>query len=251
MKKHLVEKSFLIKKSSLATLLLLCVGINSNLQGGWFSSGDSKSKKKKDNVPAEVVHRRLDQKGADRFMRLVQLRSNIAQELVVFERVQEEKKTEIMGYDERFIKVHRMIPELRYRYEPSSNVLFRIDELVENKATNTVETFVKQLEPEAGQVLFKDMLGKTLANQQLQSLALLIREKNQESVLVNDALFDEFGIEPRSRYRYDDDRQTIVRIINKESASVPAAGRTVSPAKPSRTRSTSVPTPTKPTRPKR
>ncbi len=169
--------------------------------------------------PREEVHRRLNKAQAERFVSLVQLRSNIAEELVVFKRVQNEKHTEIAGYDERFIRDYRINPDQHYRYDPSSNALIRIEEEVDKKGvTNVVQRFDRTYSKDLGDALLKDMVGKTLANQQLRSLALLIREKNQEHALVNQSLQQQFGIDPAAKYRFDSDKGIIYVTVEKDAA---------------------------------
>jgi hypothetical protein len=190
--------------------VLLCTG--ELAMAGWFSS----------DKPREEVHRRLDKAQAERFVSLVQLRSDIAEELVVFTRVQGEKQTEIAGYDERFIRDYRINPDQHYRYDPSSNALIRIEEEVDTEGvTNVVERFDRTYSQELGDALLKDMVGKTLASQQLRSLALLIREKNQEHALVNQSLLQQFGIDPAAKYRFDSDKGIIYVTVDKKAGKEP------------------------------
>lgn len=192
-------------------LLIGCMLLFSNdrATAGWFSSD-------KGDKAREEIHRRLDKVQAPRFLSLVRLRANLAEELVVFKRVQSEKQTELAGYDARFVKIYRIDPDMRYRYDPSSNALFRLEDQVKDGVTNVVQHFDRAFDQELGGTLLKDMVGKSLANQQVRALVLLMREKNQEHALVNETLFKEFGIDPSGKYRYDDVKQVIYMTVDKK-----------------------------------
>jgi hypothetical protein len=177
-------------------------------EGGWFSSD------KKDEKPKvrEALHRKLDTPQAARFLSLVKMRGNIVGELDVFRRVHAEKRQEIAGYDQRLMLDFRVDPEKHYRFDPASNALYRVEMQVVNGKTNAMQTFERTLTGDASRAFLKSSMGKSLANQQIQALVLLVREKEQEQALVNDALLKEFEIEPSSNYRYDDEKRIIIKV---------------------------------------
>jgi len=160
-------------------------------EGGWFSSGKKEEKPK----VREVLHRKLDTTQAARFLSLVKMRGNIVGELDVFRRVHAEKRQEIAGYDQRLMSDFRVDPDKHYRFDPASNALYRVELQVVNGKTNAMQNFERTLTDDLGRAFLKSTVGKSLANQQIQALALLVREKEQEQALVNDALLKEFEIE--------------------------------------------------------
>lgn len=206
-------------------------------EGGWFSSNKKEEKPK----VREVLHRKLDTTQAARFLSLVKMRGSIVGELDVFRRVHAEKRQEIAGYDQRLMSDFRVDPEKHYRFDPASNALYRVEMQVVDGKTNAMQSFERTLADDLGRAFLKSTLGKSLANQQIQALALLVREKEQEQALVNDALLKEFEIEPSSNYRYDDEKRIIIKLDADEKGGRSRTDRAAPPSKRTDSGSTSAP----------
>lgn len=168
--------------------------------------------RKKPKEERTYIHRKLNQQEANRFLSLVRTRGNIQQELSVFSRVFDEKRQEIKGYDARLAKVYYLDPDARYQFDATSNALFRLTSEVKNGSTNTIRNFVRSLKDDAAKRFMENSIGKSLANQQVQALVLLQREKKREQMLINEALLEEFGINPNANYRYDSDKAQILQV---------------------------------------
>lgn len=163
---------------------------------------------------------------ADQFLQLLTRKEIAVEDLRVCSRLLEEKNTELQGLNKALADSFFMKPDANYQYDAQAMVIYELipvsaggspsnaPQTAASAGTSFTRTVHLRLNDKAAEQRFLQLAAaKRLAFDEIQTLRLLVREKQMETERFDQALKDGYAISKDRRYHYDRDAMVLYEII--------------------------------------
>lgn len=210
-----------VKKASVACSLFLAL-----LLLGSHSYKSFASTQQPTEGAIRTEWRTLSGQEEDRFISLVQRRTNIREELAVLARLFDEKATEESKLDHALLARFSIAEDKSYRFDRKSRALYRVftpardnsNELADSDLdTANREVLHKTLTDAETRLFVRCVEAKDRIQVAVQGIRVLNNQKLKQWNKVQDDLLEAFGIQPDADYSYDKGTRTIYTIGIKSS----------------------------------
>ena len=187
-------------------------------------------------TPRQIIqraHLRINNGDAEKeFLQLVKGKNTTLSDVATIERLIKEKQAEIADFESALAKSFDIDPNRRYTYDRRTMIIYELKDAETNAPPPVTTNADGRVTPEAGmsfrttRQLHKQLGGKEeaadfirltsskrLSGQEIDTLSLLMREKQIELAKYDEALLTDFAISRDFMYRYDSKSRTLYQLI--------------------------------------
>ena len=198
-------KSLLPKRFLYCLLLSICLaGAPHGAFASWFGRDSSK--------PTEKAVAVLSPWRVEKFKKAVAYRTQRSEEIIVLQRLVDEKKEELASLNKTLIAEYEIDPSLNYAYDAATLTIQKV-EAAAGSETPIKIPHRKLADEDAGKAFVRIVVARQLTIQQIDTFQTVLGEKQLEYRRAEDVLKTTFGIQPDRNYRFDEEKRTIFEVV--------------------------------------